>query len=211
MLKELATVAAYGASASFGRDIYRSTKNGNPVIWLGLAAFMSIAGFKMISAGGEREGEGVGFLSGVGAVLLILTGVVVFNVIAFLFMAYTGLAAYYGGGDIKRIVFILLTITAVYIMIAGLIGSVWGSSEKTEKERIWAIEAYNMRFLDDNGFQDLGLGDEIIEDADGNRLKVKEQQDDRILFLVVGRRNVRAAILLDEEGRMTDYTGAVKL
>ena len=211
MLKELATVAAYGASASFGRDVYRSTKNGNPVIWLGLAAFMSIAGFKMITAGGEREGEGLGFFSGIGALILILAGVAVFNVLAFLFMVYTGLAASYAGGDISRLIGILLMVTLVYLAIAGLIGSVWGSSERTEKERLWAVEAHNMRFLDDNGFQDLGLGDEIIEDADGNRLKIKEREEERILFMVVGRRNVRAAIYLDDEGRMTDYTGAIKL
>ena len=68
-----------------------------------------------------------------------------------------------------------------------------------------------MRFLNDYGFQDLGLGEEVIEDGDGNRLKLKEQSDERLLFMVVGRRNVRAAISLDEEGRMKDYTGAVKL
>ena len=207
MLKELATVAAYGASASFGRDVYRSTKNGNPAIWLGIAVFLSIAGFKMIGAGGEREGEG----AGVGALLLILGGVLVFNALAFLFLMYTGLAANLSGGDLGRLAGLLIALTAVYLMIASPIGLVWGRRERAEKERFWAIEDHNMRFLDENGFQDLGLGDEIIEDADGNRLKLREQSDDRLFFMVVGRRNMRAAITLDEEGRMTDYTGAVKL
>ena len=211
MLKELATAAAYGASASFGRDVYRSTKNGNPVIWLGLAAFMSIAGFKMIASGGEQEGEGLGFLSTIGAIFLILAGILIFDVLAVLFMGYTGLAAYYAGGSMKTFAEIVLAVTFIYVAVSCLVGSTWGKGERTKKERVWAIEAHNAQFLDENGFQDVGLGDEIIEDADGNRLKIKEQQDDRILFLVVGRRNVRAAIILDEEGRMTDYTGAVKL
>ena len=207
MLKELATVAAYSASASFGRDVYRSTKNGSPVIWLGIAAFMSVAGFKMIAAGGERQGEG----AGAGATLLILGGILVFNVLAFFFLVYTGLGAYYAGGDLNRFIMLMILMTLVYLTIAALIGLPWGSSERAEKERFWAIEDHNMRFLDEGGFQDLGLGDEIIEDADGNRLKFREQLDDRLLFTVVGRRNVRAAIVLDEQGRMTDYTGAVKL
>lgn len=206
MLKELATVAAYSASASLGRDVYRSTKDGNPLIWLGLAVFMSVAGFKIFSAGGEREGEEIASLSVVGAVFLIIGGIAVFNLFAFFIMAYTGLAAKYNGAG-----GLLILINLAYISISGLIGIIWGSNEKSEKERVWAIEAHNMQFLNENGFQDLGLGDEIIEDADGNRLKIKEQQDGRILFLVVGRRNVRAAIILDEEGRMMDYTGAVKL
>lgn len=207
MLRELATVAAYGASASFGRDIYRSTKNGNPVIWLGIAAFMSIAGFKMIAAGGDREGES----AGAGATFLILGGILVFNALAFLFVVYTGLGAYYTGGSLGRLTVMLLLMTIVYLAVAALIGLPWGRSERAEKERLWAIEHHNMRFLDENGFQDLGLGDEIIEDADGNRSRLKDQLDDRLLFMVVGRRNMRAAITLDEEGRMTDYTGAVKL
>lgn len=49
-----------------------------------------------------------------------------------------------------------------------------------------------------------------IEDAEGNRLKLAEQTDDKLVFTVVGKRGLRAAIKLDD-GRMVEYTGLVKL
>ena len=207
MLKELATVAAYGAAASFGRDVYRSTKNGSPLVWFGLAAFMSIAGFRMIGAGGDRDDDE----AGVGAILLIIAGIIIPNAMVFIFLVATSAIVDVVRYGIWSLIGALAAISTIYLFLAAAIGLPWGRSERAEKERLWAIEDHNMQFLDQNGFQDLGLGEKIIEDSDGNRLKFKEQSDDRLLFMVVGRRNMRAAIRLDEEGRMTDYTGAVKL
>lgn len=46
MLGELATVAAYSASASFGRDVYKSLKNGGPIIAFLMACLITVLGFR---------------------------------------------------------------------------------------------------------------------------------------------------------------------
>ena len=63
--------------------------------------------------------------------------------------------------------------------------------------------------------RDIGLSDsdfdaDLLQDPEGNILKLIEQSDDKMVFSILGKRGYRAAIKL-EQGRMVDYTDIVKL
>ncbi|WP_424982078.1 hypothetical protein [Maritalea sp. S77] len=61
----------------------------------------------------------------------------------------------------------------------------------------------------ETGLSDSDFDSELLQDQEGNLLKLVEQTDDKIVFSVSGKRGYRAAIKL-ENGRMIDYTGVVR-
>ena len=211
MLKELATVAAYGASASFGRDVYRSTKKENPIIYLIIALFLSITGFHQLVKGHDRGVIGTVFLTLIGSMLMIVLGCLCFGA-AFMFVAsYTDVIRFLSFK--YRLTLEQLSIISIlgYVAVSALVGVPWGLSDRNKRAQAIYVEQRNEEFLVNLGFEDPGLGEGILQDRDGNRLKLREQDEGQLVFTVVGRRNMRAAIRLDEDGRMREYTGAVKL
>ena len=103
---------------------------------------------------------------------------------------------------------VLVPITLVCLV--SIIGIAWGRRDARTRLRAAEIEAGNMRFLEKIGLQDSGFESDILQDADGNFLKIREQTDERIVFSVANRRGLRAAISL-KDGAMISYTGVVKV
>jgi len=82
-------------------------------------------------------------------------------------------------------------------------------AQRKEEER--AIAQENETFLLQNGIQETGGEDVTHIDSNNNKLRLLEENNDMLVFMAVGRRNRRAYINFDQDGRMIEYTGVVKL
>ena len=208
MLNELATVAAYSASANFGRDVYKAIKKGGPVVAFLAGAFLTVIGIRHLVMGHPHRGFlSTLFITVLGSLLMIIAGTALVTVAVVAVGGYTGLINDTRGPLAGQIIRVVL----LYLAAAIPVGLIWGLMSRASRHREQQVEANNLQFLEENGFTDLGLGEDIIEDGEGNRLKLRSEEDGQLVFSVVGRRNVRAAIQLDDAGRMVAYTGAVRL
>ena len=82
-------------------------------------------------------------------------------------------------------------------------------AQRKEEER--AIAQENETFLLQNGIQETGGEDVTHIDSNNNKLRLLEENNDMLVFMAVVRRNQRAYINFDQDGRMIEYTGVVKL
>ena len=82
-------------------------------------------------------------------------------------------------------------------------------AQRKEEER--AIAQENKTFLLQNEIQETGGEDVTHIDSNNNKLRLLEENNDMLVFMAVGRRNRRAYINFDQDGRMIEYTGVVKL
>ena len=83
------------------------------------------------------------------------------------------------------------------------------AAQRMEEEH--AIAQENETFLLQNGIQETGGEDVTHIDSNNNKLRLLEENNDMLVFMAVGRRNRRAYINFDQDGRMIEYTGVVKL
>lgn len=157
--------------------------------------------------GHDRGFFGTLFLTIIGSLLMIVSGTALAVAAVLIIGGYTGILV---EGRVN-LVFVMSSIAALYVIVSAIVGLSWGFSNRAANNRARMVEQDNIRFLDENGFSDVGLGEDVIEDGEGNRLKLKAEEIGKLVFTVVGRRNIRAAIELDDEGRMIAYTGAVRL
>ena len=195
MIEQLATAATYGFGASFGRDLYKAAKK-NPIVW-------AIIGILMIAYGWRNYYLGIGhgaayrfFVSFLGSTVLILIGIGGFLLV--------------GGGLAKDTDGVSVLIALGLIVLSTIAGNVWGATDRKKRIRAAELAEQNAAFLIDIGLRDSDFDADLLQDADGNLLKLIEQDETKIVFSVAGKRGLRAAIKL-EQGRMVDYTGVVRL
>lgn len=187
MLQTLAHSAVAGFGASAGRDTYKEFKNGNPALVAIAGLFLVTWGYRGIArnAGNATRSNRPARIIGNAAAALV------------------GTALIYG-------VFVILTpeesrgnvvwITLGFHAISALVGTLWGNVVKKRELREYDVEAHNVAFMEEHGLRDSLFESDLLEDENGNRLRVKETRDDRIVFTVVGRRGLRAAISLSKVG-----------
>ncbi len=195
MIEQLATAATYGFGASFGRDLYKAAKK-NPIVW-------AIIGILMIAYGWRNYYLGIGhgaayrfFVTFLGSTLLILIGTGGFLVI--------------GGGLAKDTNGASVLIALGLIVLSTIAGNIWGATDRKKRIRAEELAEQNAAFLHNIGLRDSDFDADLLQDAEGNLLKLIDQDDTKIVFSVAGKRGLRAAIKL-ERGRMVDYTGVVRL
>ena len=99
---------------------------------------------------------------------------------------------------------------APLVSLTGL-GFLIGVLQRPGRKRQFAIEEENETFLLQNGIQETGGEDVTHIDSNNNKLRLLEENNDMLVFMAVGRRNRRAYINFDQDGRMIEYTGVVKL
>nr|WP_321442580.1 hypothetical protein [uncultured Cohaesibacter sp.] len=195
MIDQLATAATYGFGASFGRDLYRAAKK-NPIIWAIIGVLMIAFGWRNFYLG---SGQGLIYkivITFIGSLFLVTIGTGGFLMFGFAF------ANDFGNGAI---------ITAIILIILSTIaGNIWGFKDRKKRQQAAEAIAHNASFMRDMGLSDSDFDADLLQDAEGNLLKLIEQSDDKFVFSVSGKRAHRAAIKL-EQGRMVDYTGIVKL
>lgn len=199
MIETLAHSAVWGFGSSFGRDVYRKAKpkSFDSIFWICVLAllFLAVWGYRGLArniSNRAQSNRGWRIFGSIVAVLFGIAGtIIVFGV--------------FGEGHPRW------DLAVVANLILALIGIVWGIIQKKKDEKEFDLAASNIAFLEEQGLRDSPFDADLIEDDDGNRLRIKETRDDAIVFSVVGKRDLRALISLDEEGRMLEYSGIVQL
>lgn len=199
MLQQLAFAAVGGFGASFGRDLYRSIKK-NPVVAFVVGALILAFGWRNLFLGVGHGPIYEIFVTGLGSVLMILVGAVV-----------TALGSFYAASlFFRENPAAEVVIVVGCLIVVSLLGTWWGLRDR--RARLWQMEVAfrNASFMEEEGLHDSGFDSDMIEDREGNRLKLIEQSADRMVFSVAGRRGLRAAIKL-ADGEMIEYTGVVRI
>jgi hypothetical protein len=192
MIEMLARSAVYGFGASFGRDAYGSLKRASGAMVVLAVLFLTVWGYRGLSRNIGNATRSNIILRSIGSVLAIVVGTYITCQVAI--VVFKTSAHWLVG----------LHITSA------IVGLWWGGLQKHRDVKLADIELSNVEFLEENGLHDSPFGDDLIEDSDGNRLKIRESRPDAIVFSVVGRRGLRAVIALDD-GRMVKYSGIVRL
>ena len=209
-------VAGYGFA--IGRDAWRHTKK-NGVILLILAVLLFGLCAPFFAARGVVRHHQRGFLRTLlatilGNGLLWCVGVSVLFV-TFVFIEAllssqpsSGTAMQGGYASVSPGLFPLFVLVVVGITLAGFLVGLW---QRPKRKRAFTIALDNDRFLASNGIHETGGHDITHVDDEGNHLRLMEINRMYIVFMAVGRRNRRAYIHLDTEGRMVEYTGVVAI
>ena len=196
-LQQMMSAAVGGFGASFGRDLDRGAKK-NPAIFVIIGVLLLAFGWRNFFLG---EGKSVGyriFVTYIGSGLMIIIG----GSMTTLGGVY--ISSIFSDGEQPGPI-----LPIILIGLISLVGIMWGRRDKAARRQLHALELKNMAFLEEIGLEDSGFDSDTLRDAEGNTLKIREQNDARIVFSVVGKRGLRAAITL-EGGEMTAYTGIVR-
>ncbi len=199
MFELLITTATAGFGASLGRDLYRAAKK-NPIVFGIIGALMLAFGWRNLFLGYGRGFAYFLFITIIGSVLMILIGGILLSGAAVfcveIFAEHNHVAA-------------ALAVAGVLISIS-LIGILWGRRDRRNLVRRVSVAAQNLKFLSDTGFSESQFESDQMIDPAGHTLKLVETTDDRLVFSVVGRRGLRAAIKMNG-GEMVSYTGVQKV
>ena len=209
-------VAGYGFA--IGRDAWRHTKK-NMVVLLILAVLLCGVCVPFFAARGlvrhhQRGFLGTLFVTILGNCLLWCVGVGILCVTSVFIQ--TGFSSQpYGSTDMQmghaRLpmdIFPLFILGVVGITVTGLLVGLW---QRPKRKRAFTIALDNDQFLANHGIQETGGHDITHVDDEGNNLRLMEINTMYIVFMAVGRRNRRAYIHLDHNGRMVEYTGVVAI
>lgn len=199
LLEQLAHSAVGGFGASFGRDLYRSAKK-NPLIFGLVGALLLAFGWRNLFLGRDRSFVYKLFITFIGSAIMIVAGTILLGLVGIYLAALLA-----GEGQQPNIL-----IPAAIVGIVSVVGIMWGRRDARTRRRAAEIEAKNVAFLAAIGLEDSGFESDTLRDANGNTLKVREQNEDRIVFSVANRRGVRAAIGL-QDGEMISYTGIIRV
>lgn len=195
MIDQLLNSATFGFGASFGRDLYKAAKK-NPIVWAVIGIALIAVGWRGFYMGIGRGGAYKFFVTFLGSLIMVIVGT----------GAFLALGAAYSTPESNAPMMIALGV----IVVSTIGGNLWGRAARRGKKRALELKAHNAAFLEEVGISDSDFDTNLLQDSEGNLLKLTEQTEDKIVFSVSGRRGLRAAIKLDQ-GRMVDYTGIVKI
>ncbi|MER8970164.1 hypothetical protein NKI25_31795 [Mesorhizobium sp. M0808] len=192
----LVTSAVAGVGLSFGRDVYRKTRNNFVFLLLAAIALAGTSyGVWNMVRGHDRGPIATIFRTYILNGLIILVSVVIFALFANVVSGDANPA------NVSR--FIILG-EAAFVGLGLLIGL----KHRHKRLRAFAIDRHNEGFLEREGFRDVGGRDQVMIDPSGNELTLDDFRADAVTFKVLGRRGARARILLDNDGRMVEYVPA---
>ncbi len=202
--------AIAGFGFGIGRDAWRKLKSGDLVFWIIISTVVVLTllgGFM-----GAREmvrGHDRGVLGTVFKTIILSVALVSLATICSLLFAVW----LYGGENpiLTSDQFFsfspAMDLTIKFQLIAVSIGFLVGITQRKKRLAVFSIERDNEGFLKTAGIREVG-GKEITHvDDDGNDLRLIEVLKDRLIFMAVGKRGRRAYIYLDDDGRMTSYSG----
>src|SRR5690606_1743192 len=151
-------------------------------------------GWRNLFLGRDRGFSYKLFVTYISSVLMIIVGALVLGLGGFYLSTI-----FAGAGEQPNAL-----IPMALIGIVSIVSILWGRRDAQARKRTAEIEAKNIAFLEEIGIEDSGFESDILQDAEGNLLKIREQRDDRIVFSVANRRGLRAAISL-RDGEMISY------
>ncbi|MBY3157226.1 hypothetical protein HFO56_33415 [Rhizobium laguerreae] len=194
--------AVAGAGLSFGRDVYRKTRDNFLLIVVAVVALAGTAyGFWNMSRGHDRGAFGTFFLTFLANAVLV---VVSFGVFMMVMIVIGSSQTEPNMPPNMKPILIGLGLQAAL----AIFGIVYGLKQRPKRKFAFLVDKENEAFLDRNGFRGVGGNEDVMLDPSGNELVLEDFRLDAVVFKVKGRRGVRAKILLDDHGRMTSYVPA---
>ena len=205
LMDTLVHSAVAGAGLSMGRDAYRKTRDNILFIALAAIALAGTAyGFWNMSRGHDRGAVGTFFRTFlVNAVIVAVS----FSVFMFAVLMMAGGGSRNGQPPQEPDTQVILIGMAAQAVLA-LAGLGFGFYQRGRRIRAIQVDRDNARFLETNGFRDVGGKDQTMLDPSGEELVLEDFRADAVVFKVKGRRSVRAKIMLDASGRMVSYVPA---
>jgi hypothetical protein len=195
--------AVAGAGLSFGRDVYRKTRDNFLLIVVAAVTLAGTAyGCWNMSRGHDRGPIATFFITVVANLFLIVLSFGLFMVVA------TFIAAAMTEKNSQTPAFTPILVGLGLQLVFAIGGLIYGLKQRPKRKFAFLVDKENEAFLDRNGFRDVGGNEEVMLDPSGNELVLEDFRLDAVVFKVKGRRGVRAKILLDGEGRMTQYVPA---
>jgi len=189
-----------GVGLSFGRDVYRKSRDNFLFILLAVIALAGTAyGFWNMARGHDRGPVGTFFRT------FLLNAVIIALSFAIFMFVVTALANPGEGRPADGTVIGFGLAAQGALALGGLL---FGLRQRPLRLEAMAVDSDNEDFLLRNGFRDVGGREEVMLDPDGNELVLEDFRTDAVVFKVKGRRGVRAKILLDGTGRMVRYVPA---
>ncbi|MCK5684070.1 hypothetical protein KAJ27_08110 [bacterium] len=205
-----------GVGFSFGRDIYRKIKN-NVTLIIASLLLVGIIVLPFISASKSYRWYPMSKVKWFLVVLLpwASAGIASLFLLSFLFSIF--IPEPKNGEELYSFWLFPISKTALLstIMIwfvAYLLGIFYALSKRSQLKKIFNVEEYNQHFLDKHGLQEIRGGKSYTHvDQNGNRLRLVNVGLDIIEFMVVGKRNKRVFINVDDQGKFADYSGVVTI
>jgi len=194
--------AVAGFGFSLGKDVYRNVKESRGLLFMILALAGSII-LPVIASSQLARWYSISTLRWVFSKLLLwgLVSIVGF----FLIMAMVALGLTNNPTEIMVFSFpIWALLTAI--------GLVDGLKRRKVRKEAYTLEKYNQNFLDEQGvFEVDGAESYTHMSVSGERLRLVSVGRDVVEFFVVGGRNKRAYITLNDSGQFTSYSGVVSI
>lgn len=95
------------------------------------------------------------------------------------------------------------------LLIFSTLGIKRGISQRKERRLAWEAEEHNKEFMDEIGLSE--IGNKQFVDSEGNRYRFENEYVNMIELFPLGRRNRRAYIEFDDNGKFNNWTGIVKI
>lgn len=200
--------AVAGFGFGIGRDVWKWIKSGglSGFLYFMISICALFGGF--FGARGLVRGHNRGVIGTIfKTIFLNLVLICIATLCSFLVMVvivYIGVLA--ETTDSQSSLFSALIVAAGLELIMVICGLIAGLFQRKKRITAFKIERQNESFLKQAGIRETGGKDVTHVDADGTDLRLIETLNDRLIFMVVGKRGRRAYIYFDDEGRMTDYS-----
>ena len=88
------------------------------------------------------------------------------------------------------------------------LGLIVGFTQRSKRKYAWEAEEYNAAFLSSNGFSEV---DGFIVDRKNQRYRIEETTSGYIKLFALNRRSIRGFLRLDDTGKITSWSGPVKV
>ena len=195
--------ALAGFGLSFGRDVYKKTKEYWPV----LLVLLLLAGvfFSALWLFRNYRTTAGALFKRIGAlVVLVASSVGVFYVLMFL------------QGFVSGVNYLVPSTVAVYGILF-LMGMWTGIRHRRKRRTAWEAEEHNEAFLAHHGLEVVDVDDKgnlrLRDNSDGGAYRLMENLDvaGELEFMALGRRNKRAYLRYDGNGRYTEWSGMVAI
>ncbi|RUO63253.1 hypothetical protein SAMN06297229_2289 [Pseudidiomarina planktonica] len=103
----------------------------------------------------------------------------------------------------------IVSITIWGLLIFAVLGIKRGISQRKSRALAWEAEEHNQAFMDEIGLSEIS-NNQFIDD-DGNRYRLENEFRGMIELFPIGRRNRRAYIEFDENGKFINWSGIIKI
>jgi len=189
--------ALAGFGFSFGRDVYRKTKSNIQTILFVIVVAAVLLGaylsglwlFRNYKTTREK------IIFSIYSILLISPAIVIDTL------------SYSDASEANNEFFFISLITTFCLFVIGSLVAVF---QRNKRQLVWEVEDSNERFLQENYIVE--VDEDILRDISINQdYRIDSIDRGGVRLFAIGRRNKRAFIQMDEQGRFVDYSGMVSV